>query len=277
MTGLTPSYNYEIVEDFNPGDDFTLRAEQSMLSSRARQTAAVALGIALVAAGGVATFLSSNGAGSAGLVTGGVVLLLFVLLGERLESLKVGNVEFHLREAARQLTRQAADLEAQGNIEAAERLREEAQRLLLRASPAARAYEELRRATPPGAQRIIELRKIVDDAHEYSRSEHPSAEAVREIFYSGGDGERVYALALMQEDPVVGDVDCIVEAVRSSHSAFEQGQALAAALRLIPRLGAADRARLGEAVRDQLHPDGHIARSTYRSRLASEILSALSD
>jgi hypothetical protein len=251
------------------------REEQKPARSRARQPAAALLGIATLAAGGAATFLSSNEAGSAGLVAGGTALLLVVLLGERLESLKVGNVEFHLREAARQLTRQAADLEARGDTEAAERLREEAQRLLLRASPAARAYEELRRTRPPGAQRVLELTKIADDAREYSRANHPSADAVRQIFSSGGDGERVYALALMQADPASGDVDCILDSISHSHSAFEQGQGLLAGLALLPRLGTADRGRLADAVKDQLRPDGHIARSTDRRHLAQQLLSEL--
>ena len=146
--------------------------EPDSLSSRGRRLAAVVLGIATLAAGGVATFLSSNGAGSAGLVAGGVVLLLFVFLGGQLESLKVGNVEFHLREAARQLATQAADLEANGDLEAAGRLREEAQRLLLHASPAARAYEELRRTSPSGthchiARGKFRRRRLVCTGGEY--------------------------------------------------------------------------------------------------------------
>src|SRR6266700_1879187 len=141
------------MDDINPGDGSAPHLEHAATRSYGRQVVATVLGIATLAAGAAATFISSNGAGSAGLVAGGVALLLFVLLGERLEFLKVGNVEFHLREAARQLTRQAAKLEAQGDMEAAERLRAEARRLLLHASPAARAYEELRRTIPSGAQR----------------------------------------------------------------------------------------------------------------------------
>jgi hypothetical protein len=234
------------------------------------------LGVAALVAGGLATLISANGAGSAGLVAAGAALVLFVLLGDRIEWLKFGNVEFHLREAARGLTRQAAYLEAQGDTEAAEQLRDEARRLLAHASPAARAYEELRRTRPPGAQRVIELSRIVSDARQYSRAEHPPADAVREIF-GGGDGERVYALALMEEDPDVGDLESILDAISHSRSAFEQRQALAAALQVAPQLGPADKAQLSEAVRQQLAPGGHIARSTDRLRVARQLLSVLSD
>jgi hypothetical protein len=235
------------------------------------------VGIAALAAGGAATFVSSNGAGSAGLVASGAALLLFVLLGEKIEWLRVGNVELHLREAALGLTRQAARLEAQGDTAAAEQLREEARRLLTRVSPAARAYEELRRARPQGAERVIGLSEIVSDARQYSRAEHPSADVVREIFSSAGDGERVYALALMREDPDAGNLESILDAICHSRSAFEQGQALAAALQMTPLLGPAGKAQLGQAVRQQLAPGGHVARSTDRRRLAEQLLSLLGD
>jgi hypothetical protein len=241
-----------------------------------RQVSA-ALGIAALAAGGAATFLSSNGAGSAGLVAGGVALLGFVLLGDRLELLKFGNLEFHLREVAHELTQEAAGLEAMGDSEAAERLRAEARRLLLRMSPAARAYEDLRRTSPPGPQRIVELSKIVEDAREYVRQEHPTSEAVREVFASGSDGERVYALGMMREDPTLGDVDCILDAILHSHSAFEQGQALHAALQLKPRLSTADRARVIDVVYAQFGRGGHIGQSTDRRRLATRLLSELDE
>src|SRR5262249_20666043 len=103
--------------------------------------AAAFLGLAVLAVGGVATFRSTNGAGSAALVVGGIALLVLAGLAERIDLLKVGNVEFHLRAAARQLSRRADELELQGDTAAAEQLRQEAEHLLLQASPAARRYE----------------------------------------------------------------------------------------------------------------------------------------
>jgi hypothetical protein len=236
-----------------------------------------ALGVATAAAGGAATFLTSNGAGSAGLAAGSVALPGFVFPGDRLELLEVGNLEFHLCEAAHELPRQAADLEAIEYKETAERLRAEARRLLHHVSPIALAYEELRQTSPPGPERIMELSNIVEDARECAHREHPTAEAVREVFLSGGDGERVYALALMREDPAAGDVGCILDAVLRSRSAFEQGQALHAALKLTPRLGVADRSRLSVAVHQQLDPGGYIGQLTDRRGLASQLLKELGE
>lgn len=244
--------------------------------SRARQVTIAALGIATLAAGGTATFVSSNGAGSAGLIACGAVLLLVVLLGEKIEWMKLGDVEFHLRRAAGELSRQADVLEARGDTGAAEQLREEARKLLVRASPSARAYEELRQRMPPGPDRLVELSRIVRDAREHSRAEHPSAEAIREIFSSGSDGERVYALVLMQESPDTDHLDCILDTILHPRSAFEQGQALAAALKVAPLLGPRGKSQLREIVQGDLTSGGHIARSTDRLSLARALLSLLS-
>lgn len=260
----------------NPGRFSISNAFSAAVRTYGRH-AEIALGVATLGAGGAATFLTSNGAGSAGLVAGGVALIGFVLLGDRLEILKVGSLEFHLREAAHELTRQAADLEAAGDQGTADQLRIEARHLMQRAFPAALAYEELRKTSPPGPQRVMELSKIVEDARQYALREHPTPEAVREVFLSGGDGERVYALALMREDPTVGDISCILDAVLHSRSAFEQGQALHAALRLTPSLGQEDRSLLRNAVHQQLATGGHIGQSTDRRRLATELLKELGE
>lgn len=257
------------------GFSSSLRKTLNYLDTRKRQIVSVALGLSLLALGTVSTFLTSNGAGSAALIAGGTVLLMVTLLDERITWLKVGNLEFQLRETARQLNHQATNLEAQGNYEAAEQLREEAGRLLLQASPAARAYEEIRRTRPPLAQRIAEMSKLVDDAYAYSQEHHPSAEAVHAIFTNGDDGERVYALALMQADPEVADFECVINAISESHSAFEQNHGLRTALAMLRHLNSAEKKQLVPIIRQQLVPDGHIARSTSRRQLAEKLLNAL--
>jgi len=128
----------------NSVERLPLDVSRGQPSGRGRQGLAALVGVLALSTGAVGTFLSANGAGSAALVVGGIALLLFALLGDRLELLKVGNFEFHLREAARELAQRAVDLEAHGDSEAAEGLRKEARHLLLVASPAARTYEDLR-------------------------------------------------------------------------------------------------------------------------------------
>ena len=95
------------------------------------------------------------------------------------------------------------------------------------------------------------------------------------MFATGGDGDRGYALALMQANPQGGDLDCILDAISDSHSAFEQGQALRTALELLPRMNSRDKGRLSTVVQDQLGPDGHLRQPTERQSLAKQVLIAL--
>jgi hypothetical protein len=70
-------------------------------------------------------------------------------------------------------------------------------------------------------------------------------------------------------------LESILDAICHSHSAFEQGEALAAALQVAPLLVSDDKARLRDAVRQQLNPNGRIARSTYRRRLTEQLLTII--
>ena len=74
------------------------------LSQGRRRIVAAFLGLALLATGCVATFLSSNGAGSATIIASGAIFLLLALLDERISSVKVGDFELQLREVAQQLS-----------------------------------------------------------------------------------------------------------------------------------------------------------------------------
>jgi hypothetical protein len=263
--------------DLSLAEDLDPPPGQRRRRTPVREALLALLGAMALVAGGVATFVSSNGPGSAGLAASGAALLVLVLLGEKIEWLKIGSVEVHLREAARTLTLEADRLEAQGHTEAAIRLREEAGRLLVRAYPAARSYEELRQTQAPTPERVLRLSEVVSAARRHARAERPSAEAVTEIFRNGGDGERVYALGLMQEAPDATYLESIIDAICQSQSAFEQGEALAAALQVAPLLDVDGKARLRDLIREQLNSDGHIARSTYRRSLCEQLLSMLGD
>lgn len=51
----------------------------------------------------------------AALVVGGIALLILAGLADRIDLLKIGDVEFHLRAAARQLSQRADELESRGD------------------------------------------------------------------------------------------------------------------------------------------------------------------
>jgi hypothetical protein len=67
-----------------------------------------------------------------------------------------------------------------------------------------------------------------------TRSEYrpPSEDDARRVFSRGGDYYRIRALRLMREYPGAGSVDCIVYSICQSRSAFEESEAVAAALQL---------------------------------------------
>jgi hypothetical protein len=78
----------------------------------------------------------------------------------------------------------------------------------------------------------------VNEAKQYSKNQHPSAEAVRDMFKRGGDGDRVYALVLMQEDPATGNLAYVLNTISRSRSAFEQYQSVYTAFKMLPNLTA---------------------------------------
>jgi hypothetical protein len=149
--------------------------------------------------------------------------------------------------------------------------------LLLQASLSARRYEELRRIQPPGRERTAEFRKLVDHARKFSREKHPSAEVVRGMFEGGSEGDRVYALVLMQEDPAAGDLSCIIGAISESRSAYEQYRALRAAEEMLRMLSSTEREQLATAIRQAMKPGGFITPSSDRYGLAQNILNMVAD
>lgn len=117
--------------------------------------------------------------------------------------------------------------------------------------------------------------KLVYEAREYSANQHPPAEAVRDMFKHGGEGDRVYALVLMEEDPGTGNLECVLDAISKSRSALEQYQALSAAYKMVPRLDSSNRNRLADAIRQQVKSGAYITPSTDRWGLAHRILDAI--
>ncbi|MEV7815998.1 hypothetical protein AB0P05_35650 [Streptomyces flaveolus] len=90
----------------------------------------------------------------------------------------------------------------------------------------------------------------------------------------GSDGQRIYALALMQGDSALVTWDCVLEAIENSRSAFEQYQALVVAESAMSHLGAQDVPRLLRALHTQMN-GGWVNRSIERRKLAQRILVAL--
>ena len=130
------------------------------------RVAVALIGVALLAAGAIAVFVTDNGTGSAALVGVGAALLLAAGLWERLESFELGGAKLSLRDEAR---------------------------------PVAASYE-LVSELPPGPERGVALEGVVAEARAAARQRPHEPAEVRQLFERGTDGERIYVLGLMQED-----------------------------------------------------------------------------
>jgi hypothetical protein len=94
----------------------------------------------------------------------------------------------------------------------------------------------------------------------------------------GSDGERAIALAIIQDQPNPRLLPCVARAIQESHSAFEQFQALGAALEMLDALDDEQRKELASilkrAIRDQ---DRAIKEDASRARLVEALLHALGE
>jgi hypothetical protein len=178
------------------------------------------------------------------------------------------------RRALQQFLR-AEQAEAAGDTEVARRLREQALTTINRAYPAAVRYEELRRTMPVGPERTAQLERIIQQGRSQARDFTP--EQVRELFKTGEDGLRVYALGVMQGGDHLADPESIVDAIERSRSAFEQYHALVAAKQLPPDLGEAERHQLVTAVRRQRGEGGRIKPGSKRWALSEELFRLLGE
>lgn len=190
------------------------------------------VGTAVLLIGARAVFATENATGSAALVAAGLALVFLAVLVERLESLEAAGLKLQLRkaeaEAEADSRERAADAAAEaGQDEEAERLRAEARELRGRAQVVGAAYEGLRSRMPAGWERTAHLDRLLREAAQQVPA--VDAAALRELFQSGGDGDRVFALRLMQNHPLQADPDSIVDAILRSHSAMEQWHAIKAA------------------------------------------------
>lgn len=131
-----------------------------------------------------------------------------------------------------------------GNQEQARQLRQEAVRILAEAQHLPRRYESLRQQLAPGSSRTLEMESVVSAARRSADSGLWTADQIRAMYDEGTDGERVFALGIMQGNTQVADTDRIVDALLRPRSSFEQLQALMAAYKALPGLDADGRTKI---------------------------------
>jgi hypothetical protein len=122
------------------------------------------IGIPTFVAGIAAAFLTTNGPGSAALVTIGGVFLLLAVLGNRVEALELGGATVSLREVARSRFALATKKEADDPITPRD-LRAQGRAL----QRLANEYSQVRRSMRPGRDRAEALEHILAETEQLAR------------------------------------------------------------------------------------------------------------
>lgn len=207
-----------------------------------------ALGAASLGVGVAALFISANGTGTGVLIAFGGVVLVLALLGDRIDSLEFGGTKLKLRAAAVQKFALADESERQGDSVTASRLRAEGHALLTAAGPIASEYQMVRSSMAPGAARTMAMEQVVARARQLAVEQRFDPAQVRRWLREGNDEQRLTALAMMQAEPRLRDVDAALSAIERAHTPFEQYHALLLADRMVDDLDAHNRQRLVEIV-----------------------------
>ena len=111
---------------------------------------------------------------------------------------------------------------------------------------------------PAGDERTRELTAIFIEARLHQPEEPEEPSQLKELFYRGSEGERMYALGRMHANPSVRDLDVVLDGIRGSRSAFEQYYLLELAEEMVPSLGEDELEKLARTLDDEekryLHP-----------------------
>jgi len=228
------------------------------------------IGVALLAAGIAAVFLTDNGPGSASLVALGALVVGVAVFSHRIESLEFGGAKLKLHALARQRLALASRREREGDIDTATRLRKQAigfERL-------ANAYARIRRLTPGGPSRTEVLDGIVLQASKLAQDTEFDPVDVWSWFDRGDERTRVIVLGLMQGDGQLLDFFAALDAIEHPWSPFECFHGLVVARQMIASLNDLESAWLKEAIveaqrAERFRADGE------SMRVGEEILEAL--
>ncbi|MFE1898184.1 hypothetical protein [Streptomyces yangpuensis] len=217
----------------------------------ALRTLTAVLGTASFGLGALAVFATQNGTGAAALIAFGGVLLLFALLGSRIESLEFAGTTLKIRAAAAEKFALAEESEQQGDTATAGSLRAEAMALMDAARPIAADYRSVRGSMPAGASRTRAMEEVLARARGVAREQSFEPAEVLRWLREGTDEERVTALAMMQADPALRSFEATLAAMANARTPFEQYHAMRLALDMVDGLDAEQSGRLARAVQEQ--------------------------
>jgi hypothetical protein len=228
------------------------------------------VGVAMFSAGVAAVFATSNGAGSAALVTVGAALGLLAVLGDRVQVLELGSAKLSLRDLARDRFALAKAKEAAGDANAATELRRQG----LALERLANEYAHRRQTMRGGPKRTGILEHIMGQLTQLATEHRFDPVDVWEWFNQGKPEARITAIGLMHGDKRLRDVFVALDAIEDSRSAFEQFHGLRLAREMLPDLSSLERQWLRETV-EQARRSQRFARDPDRWHMSEAILAGL--
>jgi hypothetical protein len=190
-----------------PESDSTPTTESRSTGSRPHEERALTLlGLALAGTGVAAVFTTDSDTGAAALLGVGVLLVLFGAIGDRLESLRYGDLELVLR-------RKADEAEERGDLQAAKVLRHAADTVGERVARAARSYKAVRQMKP-GEERTEALDDIVEEGERAAHEREIDEEEVLSVLWTGSAGARAWALGVLRARPELATTRAVLEALQ---------------------------------------------------------------
>ncbi|GAA5031676.1 hypothetical protein [Actinopolymorpha pittospori] len=248
----------------------TKRSAQSMV----RPALQGALGVASFGAGVAAVFMTDNGGGAVTLLLVGSVLLFLLLTDLDIRTMEWGGAKLTLSRKASELNARADEAASRGDLVQAKHLRERAQDLLEAMRPTASLYGTIRESISPGPERTRLLEQVAADARQEAATRTFEKEDVRQRLLGTAEGERITALAIMQERPELRDFDAVLATIDKSRSAFELYHALDLASMMLGDLSPDQQKKLLEAI-DRGRSGGFILQGTDRWSLSDTIRTRL--
>jgi hypothetical protein len=171
--------------------------------------------------------------------------------GERLESLRFGDLEVRLR-------REAAAAERNGDTEAAAVLKSAADTLAQRAVSVARRYESVRSSLPAGAGRTERMAALVREAQQHAHDPGIDQDQILNWLWTGSEGRRVWALGVLRRRPELATTRALLEALERPDHLFDWRQTLIVARDFLPRVDEWHRERIAGVVQ-RLRDSGEFA------------------
>jgi hypothetical protein len=194
-------------------------------------------------------FIAKDGTGTAVLLAFGGLLLVFALLGDRIESLEFGGAKLRLRAAAAERFARAEESERLGDTAGADRLRAEAQALMAAAGSIAADYRAIRGSMRAGRDRTQALDEVVARAGRLAGEQTFEPAEVARWLRGGSPEERVTALGMMQARPELRDFPAVRAAIEHPSSPFEQFHSLRLAIEMLDDLDLSQRQQLVHTVK----------------------------